>query len=284
MPSEPKMPALLGREREPLVAGTSHSDGVGSGCPSSAGWCGQSAGTPPSELRIHRAGPGQRFVDATEHHRCLRMGNPPLRRAEQFQHHPIRRPRRGARFRTRRNPLHCPFARFAGWCRQPGADWLAHQRSSTPSQGPGRGSGRQLPPRFSLGRRGRSVWGSYFVPAQWAKVPAQVANFPLAMGILAAGTVLVMTTGGPTRLSPQGTAVQLSAGLLFGIGNIALLGLVARVGTGVGFTIAQLSLLVNVSVGILVFKVPKPGSRAARVAVAGIFLAGVGGVLIGNLK
>jgi glucose uptake protein len=128
------------------------------------------------------------------------------------------------------------------------------------------------------------LWGSYFVPAQWAKIPAQVANFPLALGILAAGTVLVMATGGPARLRPRGTAVQLSAGLLFGIGNIALLGLVVRVGTGVGFTIAQLSLLVNVSVGILVFKVPKPGSRAARVALAGIFLAGVGGVLIGNLR
>jgi glucose uptake protein len=128
------------------------------------------------------------------------------------------------------------------------------------------------------------LWGSYFVPAQWAKVPAQVANFPLALGILAAGTVLVMTTGGPTRLDLRGTAVQLSAGLLFGVGNIALLGLVARVGTGVGFTIAQLSLLVNVSVGILVFKVPKPGSRSARVAVAGICLAGVGGLLIGNLR
>jgi glucose uptake protein GlcU len=128
------------------------------------------------------------------------------------------------------------------------------------------------------------LWGSYFIPAQWAKVPAQVANFPLALGILAAGTVLVMTTGRPTRLSPRGTAVQLSAGLLFGIGNIALLGLVARIGTGVGFTIAQLSLLVNVSVGILVFKVPRPGSRAARVAVAGILLAGVGGLLIGNLR
>ena len=127
------------------------------------------------------------------------------------------------------------------------------------------------------------LWGSYFVPAQWAKVPAQVGNFPLALGILAAGTVLVMAADGPERLSPRGTAVQLSAGLLFGIGNLALLGLVSRVGTGVGFTIAQLSLLVNVSVGIFVFKVPKPGSHAARVALVGILLAGVGGIVIGSL-
>ena len=128
------------------------------------------------------------------------------------------------------------------------------------------------------------LWGSYFVPAQWAKVPAQVSNFPLALGILAAGAVLVATSAGPAKLSPRVTVTQLSAGLLFGIGNLALLGLVARVGTGVGFTIAQLSLLVNASVGIFVFKVPKPGSKAARIVIVGICLAAIGGILIGNLR
>jgi len=128
------------------------------------------------------------------------------------------------------------------------------------------------------------LWGSYFVPAQWAKVPAQLGNFPLALGIFAAGTLLVTTAGGPAKLSPRVTAVQLSAGVLFGIGNLALLGLVARVGTGVGFTIAQLSLLVNASVGIFVFRVPRPGSKAARVVIVGISLAGVGGILIGSLR
>jgi glucose uptake protein len=127
------------------------------------------------------------------------------------------------------------------------------------------------------------LWGSYFVPAQWAKVPAQVGNFPLALGIVVAGTALVMT-GGVVRLSPRATSVQLAAGLLFGIGNVSLLALVTRVGTGVGFTIAQLSLLVNVSLGIFVFKVPKPGSHAARVALTGIMLAGIGGVAIGAFK
>jgi glucose uptake protein len=128
------------------------------------------------------------------------------------------------------------------------------------------------------------LWGSYFVPAQWAKVPAQVSNFPLALGMLAAGTVLVTCMGGPARLPPRTAAVQLSAGLLFGIGDLTLLGLVARLGTGAGFTIAQLSLLVNAAVGIYVFKVPRPGSRPARVALAGIVLAGVGGTAIGAFK
>jgi glucose uptake protein len=128
------------------------------------------------------------------------------------------------------------------------------------------------------------LWGSYFVPAQWAKVPTQVANFPLALGILAAGFALALPAAEPVRLSLRVTTVQLTAGLLFGIGNLALLGLVSRVGTGVGFTIAQLSLLVNASIGIWVYKVPRPGSRAANVALAGILVAGVGGGLIGAVR
>ncbi|MGA2528785.1 MAG: GRP family sugar transporter [Acidimicrobiales bacterium] len=128
------------------------------------------------------------------------------------------------------------------------------------------------------------LWGSYFVPAQWAKVPSEVANFPLALGILASGAALALSAGEPVRLSRKVTVLQLSAGVLFGAGNLALLGLVSRVGTGVGFTIAQLSLLVNASIGIWVFKVPKPGSRAARVAIAGILIAGVGGGVIGAVR
>jgi len=128
------------------------------------------------------------------------------------------------------------------------------------------------------------LWGSYFVPAEWAKVSTQVANFPLALGILAGGFALVLPAGGPSRLSLRVTTLQLTAGVLFGIGNLALLGLVSRVGTGVGFTIAQLSLLVNASIGIWVFKVPKPGSHAARIALVGILIAGVGGGVIGAVR
>jgi glucose uptake protein len=127
------------------------------------------------------------------------------------------------------------------------------------------------------------LWGSYFVPAEWAKVATQVANFPLALGILAGGFALALP-GGPSKLSLRVTTLQLTAGVLFGVGNLALLGLVSRVGTGVGFTIAQLSLLVNASIGIWVFKVPKPGSHAARIALVGILIAGVGGGVIGAVR
>lgn len=125
------------------------------------------------------------------------------------------------------------------------------------------------------------LWGTYFVPAQWARVPSQVSDFPLALGILVAGVALVLHGGESIKLPPKVTAVQLTAGVLFGIGNLALLSLVTRVGTGVGFTIAQLSLLVNAGIGMWVFKVPKPGSPASRRVLVGILVAGSGGVLIG---
>jgi glucose uptake protein len=128
------------------------------------------------------------------------------------------------------------------------------------------------------------LWGSYFVPAQWANVPARIANVPLAIGIFAAGSALALSRREPTRLSLRVTSLQIAAGVLFGIGNLALLGLVSRVGTGVGFTIAQLSLLVNASIGIWVFKMPQPGTRAARTALTGILIAGVGGCIIGVMR
>ncbi|MGO9456694.1 MAG: GRP family sugar transporter [Acidimicrobiales bacterium] len=128
------------------------------------------------------------------------------------------------------------------------------------------------------------LWGTYFVPAQWAKVPPQVGNVPLALGIIGAALALALPRRDPLRLKFRVSAVQLAAGVLFGVGNLALLGLVARVGTGVGFTIAQLSLLVNASIGIWYFKVPKPGSRTARIAMSGILVAGVGGCIIGTLR
>ena len=128
------------------------------------------------------------------------------------------------------------------------------------------------------------LWGSYFVPAQWAAVPAQVSNFPLAIGILGAALALALPAGEPARLGLRPAATLLGAGVLFGIGDLTLLALVARVGTGTGFTIAQLSLLVNASIGIWAFHVPKPGTPQARKVLAGILIAGAGGCVIGAMR
>jgi glucose uptake protein len=128
------------------------------------------------------------------------------------------------------------------------------------------------------------LWGSYFVPAQWAAVPPQVSDFPLALGILGGALALALPVGEPVKLGVRPTSAQLGAGILFGIGNLALLALVARVGTGTGFTIAQLSLPVNASIGIWVFHVPEPGTRQARKVMTGIVIAGIGGGVIAAMR
>jgi glucose uptake protein GlcU len=155
------------------------------------------------------------------------------------------------------------------------------------AQATGTGPGRPAPmARGGLLWAGAAgvLWGTYFVPAQWAAEPAQVSNFPLALGILGAGLVLALAAGEPARLGPRALTVQIGAGVLFGIGDFTLLGLVARVGTGTGFTIAQLSLLVNASIGIWAFHVPQPGTPAARKVIAGIVIAGAGGCVIGAMR
>jgi glucose uptake protein GlcU len=128
------------------------------------------------------------------------------------------------------------------------------------------------------------LWGSYFVPAQWAGIPAQASNLPLALGILAGAAALALPAGEPVRPDLRATGAQLGAGVLFGIGNLALLTVVTRVGTGTGFTIAQLSLAVNAAIGIWVFHAPAPGTRQARKVLAGIVLAGIGGCAIAAMR
>jgi glucose uptake protein len=128
------------------------------------------------------------------------------------------------------------------------------------------------------------LWGTYFVPAQWAGVPAQVGNFPLALGILVGALALALPAREPVKLSVRAAGAQLGAGVLFGIGNLLLLALVARVGTGTGFTIAQLSLLVNAAMGIWVFHTPEPGTPQSRKVLTGILVAGLGGCAIAAMR
>ena len=138
------------------------------------------------------------------------------------------------------------------------------------------------------------LWGTYFIPAQAAHVSAQEADFPLAIGMVAGGAALAWRKDGSERTDDQadrgagrsrsGTLVLLFAGVMWGVGNLAALHLVAAVGAGRGFTIAQLSLPVNAMLGIYLFRNPAPRTRAAWVTQAGVLIAGVGGVLLGTLK
>lgn len=134
------------------------------------------------------------------------------------------------------------------------------------------------------------LWGTYFIPAQSAHISAQEADFPLAIGMVLGGAGLAWREERAGRTEREAgrsrfvILVLLVAGAMWGVGNLATLHLVAVVGAGRGFTIAQLSLPVNALLGIYLFRNPAPRTRAAWVTQTGVLIAGAGGVFLGTLK
>jgi len=129
------------------------------------------------------------------------------------------------------------------------------------------------------------LWGSYFIPIQYAGVSMWVGAFPLALGMFSMSVLLVLMAGQLPRLSRSSDAFRtLLTGLIWGVGNYGMLLLVDNLGAGRGFTIAQLSIVVNALMGILWLKDPRPGSRAAWLTLIGCILATLGGIILGNLN
>jgi glucose uptake protein len=134
------------------------------------------------------------------------------------------------------------------------------------------------------------LWGSYFVPTAWLArtvdgVDDWVVAFPLAVGMFAGSLVLVAIGRKAPRCDrASDTARLLASGVLWTVGNFSMLLLVARIGIGKGFTIAQMCVVMNALIGIMVFREPPPRSRAARRTLAGVFIATIGAIVLGNLK
>jgi glucose uptake protein len=57
-----------------------------------------------------------------------------------------------------------------------------------------------------------------------------------------------------------------------------------NLGTGKGFTIAQLCVVVNALMGVFWEHTPRPGTRAAYLTLAGVVVATIGAAVLGNLK
>jgi glucose uptake protein len=137
-----------------------------------------------------------------------------------------------------------------------------------------------------LGGLGAGVlWGTYFIPIKLSAASLWVASFPLAVGIFAGSTLLVAITRQPLSLGRTSDYARVSTtGVLWGIGNFAMLLLVEQIGAGRGFTISQLGIVVNGLIGVYLLKDPQPKSRAANLTLIGCFLATIGGILLGNLR
>lgn len=129
------------------------------------------------------------------------------------------------------------------------------------------------------------LWGSYYIPIQAAGVSMGVGAFPLAIGMFGGSLALARLAGQPPRLRRTGDVLRaLLTGVMWGVGNYGMLLLVGTLGAGRGFTISQLSVVVNALVGILWLKNPRPRSRAAWMTLLGCGLATTGGILLGSLK
>jgi glucose uptake protein len=145
-------------------------------------------------------------------------------------------------------------------------------------------SGRSLASGVLLALAAGVLWGSYFIPIRMARVSLWEASFPLAAGMFVGSAALVGLARAPLALPHRGDYGRVClSGLLWGLGNYGMLLLTEALGTGRGFTIAQLGVVVNALIAILVLRDPRPGTRAATITFVGVLLATLGGVVLGNL-
>jgi glucose uptake protein len=141
-----------------------------------------------------------------------------------------------------------------------------------------------------LGAMGAGVgFASYFIPIQIgaSNVPGfnmWIGTLPLSIGMVAGSTILTIVTGSSIKLEKASHYPRImSTGILWGIGNYGALAMMDIIGTGKGFTIAQLCVVVNALLGVYFFKEPDPKSKAAKLTLLGVVLATIGGVVLGNI-
>ena len=133
-------------------------------------------------------------------------------------------------------------------------------------------------------------FASYFIPIQigTANTPGfnmWIGTLPLAIGMVVGSSILMVVTGSSFKLEKTSHYYRvMSSGLLWGAGNYGALAMMQIIGTGRGFTIAQLCVVVNALVGVYILKEPHPKSRAAKLTLIGVVIAMIGGVLLGNIK
>lgn len=137
-----------------------------------------------------------------------------------------------------------------------------------------------------LGALGAGIlWGIYYIPIKMSGASMWIAAVPMAVGIFVGSGILLLLGRQTPRLDSLGAYARVSAtGVLWSVGNYGMLLLVGELGAGKGYTIAQLSVVVNALVGIYGLKDPNPGSRSACMTLWGCVLATAGGILLGNLK
>jgi len=129
------------------------------------------------------------------------------------------------------------------------------------------------------------LWGTYFIPIKLSAASMWVAAFPMAIGIFTGSTLLALIGRQSITLEKNTDYLRVClTGVLWAIGDYGMLLLVGSLGAGKGFTISQLSVVVNALIGIYLLKDPRPRTRAAALTLFGCILATFGAIILGNLK
>lgn len=129
------------------------------------------------------------------------------------------------------------------------------------------------------------LWGTYYIPIKISEASMWISSLPMAAGIFVGSALLAILSRRPLRLSQKSGYWRVAfTGLLWGIGNYGMLVLVEQLGAGKGFTISQLSVVINALVGIFILHDPTPRSRAATLTLTGCIMATIGCIILGNLK
>jgi glucose uptake protein len=157
--------------------------------------------------------------------------------------------------------------------------------------GGGDNEGKRVNLAGLLGTMGAGVgFATYFIPIQigtanYPEFNMWIGTLPLSIGMFTGSAILVIVTKSSARLEKGSHYARvMSTGILWGIGNYGALAMMEIIGTGRGFTIAQLCVVVNALIGIYILKEPDPRSRAAKLTLVGVIIAMVGAILLGNIN
>jgi len=153
------------------------------------------------------------------------------------------------------------------------------------------GSKKEISMVGLMGTIGAGIgFASYFIPIQIgaANTPGfnmWIGTLPMAIGMFACSSVLMIVTGSSPKLEKSSHYFKvMSTGLLWGTGNYGALAMMEILGTGKGFTIAQLGVVVNALIGVYIMKEPDPKSKAAKLTLVGVAIATIGAIVLGNVK
>jgi len=157
--------------------------------------------------------------------------------------------------------------------------------------GGGKKEGKEKNVMGLLGAMGAGIgFATYFIPIQLGTINQPdfnmwIGTLPLSIGMFTGSAILSLVTRSSLKLEKRSHYARvMSTGAIWAIGNYGALAMMEILGTGRGFTIAQLCVVVNALVGVYILKEPNPRSKAARLTLIGVLIAMVGAIVLGNIK